>query len=80
MKITIMFTLLTLSLFVIPIVSAESFEIVPDGILNKFDNFVDCFGEEVEGKCSQFDYDKDGIIGFADAFKFIQKHSKMIKD
>ena len=75
MKKTIVFTLLVLSLLVIPMVSAQE---VPNGILNKFDNFIDCFAE-TEKECHQFDYDGNGVVGIADFGKFIQKYTKMIK-
>ena len=77
-KSIIVFTLLTLSLFVIPMISAKALEIVPDGILNKFENFKECFGG-AEKSCHRFDYDKNGIVGLSDFGKFVQKYNKRVK-
>ena len=78
MKKTIVFTIFIVALLVIPIISANELTSVPKGILDKFDNFKDCFGS-AEERCHQFDYDKNGIVGLADFGKFIQKYTKMTK-
>ncbi len=74
----IIFTLLVMTLLIVPMISAKELTIIPNGILNKFDNFRECFGG-LEKSCNQFDYDKNEVIGFADFGKFIQKYSKMVK-
>ena len=79
MKRKIVFALLVFSLFAFPMVSAKALETVPDGILNKFDSFLDCFAG-IERECHQFDYDRNGVVGLADFGKFIQKYTKMASD
>lgn len=56
-----------------------SHDYVPNGIMNKFYNgFVDCF-QGIDKSCHQFDYDKDGTVGFGDFGTFIGKYTKMVK-
>ena len=80
-KPTMYLNLLTLSfLLVVPMVSAGVVETFTDGILNKFDNFMDCyFNSDIEKRCHQFDYNKDGVVACPDAGKFMQKYTKMVR-
>ncbi len=71
---------LTILLIALSFIATPAFakDVAPNGILNKFENFRECFAG-IEKECNQFDYDNDNVVGFRDFGKFIQKFTKMVK-